>query len=1743
MKRLLAAVMSMVMVVSAANLPALAIGGPAKVADAVGDFTTAVRLDYPELLENVEGKEFSLTLADNEGNKIPLNLTAGGESGSFQFAGENVTVTTTLLNEQGVEITTENTVGYYEVAFQGLPNNRKYTVSLKANGYSNYTSQPIEMEAYSRKILVGTWEGGFSIGDVTGDKRIDGDDLNAVLGSLGKTGKQATDITLDNVVDIEDLALVHSRQGAKGEAAAFDTAVIVAAVTDTEDILEGFREVGTNVVGDIADLFLNNGETVQLEAKGDIVLPFSFEKNPIETESIQITSPQGTGSVEAGTAEVVYTDENGKEQTENIPFTVPQAPQGVHAIGRNSGSNTLVIDLGKRVAVKKVTITVSKVEGEPGYAIVESIQFLKDIVPENAEITNSIPMRVTATAGSKEAVLSWKSVDNVDGYIVRWGEEPGKYTKELKVSLTKATVVGLENLKTYYFIVQAYTEDGWKGGYSEVVSAVPQPNKVPPAPDYLTVEPQDRALTISWKKTKDALKYNVYYKETDQEQSAFKKVEAEITATSYALGGLENGTSYDIYVTAENNLGEGPKSLMAQGVPEKQIVEAPDLPTENRIPNSKITKVTMTNPNNVDMSYYPNGFEPGFVADDDYSTHWTAKSFGLSMEFIFEFDEEQDMNYLLYMPRQDGRYCESLVRYTITAWDEQGNEYNLTPHGGTIKNQVKTDRYAIFSFERCNRIKKIGVAAAQWEGSPTPVSLSEVAFYKYTGVEDQIDALFTDSSKTALSSSATEAEIARLKQHLEEMGNYYINKEVLQDEVNLAEELRKGNQAALGLVKEGLFSISTKNDVRGFSTLQPLGAVAGAGETVAIYANIPEGETVSLVPTQYYSEVNRWKGAAITLTNGRNIVKIPTLTSLSTEKGGSLYLVYSGNKGNEIKLHVRGKGVTAIPTLELYNWYSLNETQRREKIAAYTNELSSYVAGLNTSNIQTNIRNATEISLPGVLLSLPANTVNQGIQKAKISPEEQLYQNALAWEQMMDLMYKTHGVDNPREQQSRNNIRYHRMFAGAFMYAAGAHIGVGYGSTSGLVLGLPVDGDSGQLFGWGIAHEIGHNMDTLGHAEITNNIYSLFAQTYGGEGSNNTKTSRLEASNKYPKVFDKTSSGAKGLSNDVFTQLAMYWQLHLAYDDADGNFYNLVNKAYRQGAGAGFTGDEKFAVVASQVANKDLTEFFTQWGVELSQGAKAEMGSYTPETRKIHYLSDESRRQRLGGAGAAQGTVSITANAVEKEVTVTINASINGEMQGYEILRNGTPHAFIPAGEPLTFTEIIGSSNHKAMEYQVKAIDILGNVVDTSNKEQVSIDHNNEIDRDQWTAQKAEDGTLTVSFTKEPVRVSGMVFKNIASLENVVNEEATLPPEQPETDAAEDKTPDTPPEGNTDGKVEEDANTPPEGNVEGKAEQGSAVMALAEGDKDSQQETVEDNNTTDVKDTTGESAVNGEETANKENLQDENTADGNKEATSGEDLQNKETAENKDDGKNKERAAEPGKIVIAVKEENKDFVHALTIDLAETDLTDPKNALQLFNSGYTNGKVSIFENAVEIRITGLPDSVTEENFNFAGYPGDLIEFMDGAIGHLAHDYQYGEDSSQVIPAGTLVIAGTYRGDPVYSTIRILGEFMTGDPAADEAETEERAINGEAYLFAEVPDGGKLSEINNGIWIFVPDVQAEKDLQENECSISVLPGRIKAELYRTDDPEDATSKRKTSDTKWISSPTEETMPSITLQGEN
>ena len=56
---------------------------------------------------------------------------------------------------------------------------------------------------------------------------------------------------------------------------------------------------------------------------------------------------------------------------------------------------------------------------------------------------------------------------------------------------------------------------------------------------------------------------------------------------------------------------------------------------------------------------------------------------------------------------------------------------------------------------------------------------------------------------------------------------------------------------------------------------------------------------------------------------------------------------------------------------------------------------------------------------------------------------------------------------------------------------------------------------------------------------MTNNYFAVLAQA-----KDTNDSVRFE----YPKVYEKVTSGTTGKSEDVFTQLGMYWQLHLAYD-------------------------------------------------------------------------------------------------------------------------------------------------------------------------------------------------------------------------------------------------------------------------------------------------------------------------------------------------------------------------------------------------------------------------------------------------------------------------------------------------------------------------------------------------------------------------------------------------------------------
>ena len=514
-----------------------------------------------------------------------------------------------------------------------------------------------------------------------------------------------------------------------------------------------------------------------------------------------------------------------------------------------------------------------------------------------------------------------------------------------------------------------------------------------------------------------------------------------------------------------------------------------------------------------------------------------------------------------------------------------------------------------------------------------------------------------------------------------------------------------------------------------------------------------------------------------------------------------------------------------------------------------------------------------------------------------------------------------------------------------------------------------------------------------------------------------------------------------GASNNVFVQLGMYWQLHLAYDDGTQplKFYSDFSKAwtagtYTQGAG---TYDEKVALTASGVAKKDLTEFFTRWGMTLSKSVKDQLAAYEKEERAVWYLSDQSRRDRLAGAKPAEGQV--TAKASKKdgsknEIVVEIDSSgiTTGTIQGYEIARNGKSIAFVmaKAGETTaSFTDTIGSGNHRTYAYTVTAYDTLGNKTGTAAQAgEVRIAYDTVVDRSLYTISRAEDGTGPVTITlNTETAVSGLKL--------------------------------------------------PDGTAPAS---GAFTVAITTAEQGDPAKTY---------------------TALAGNFQDNEAVD-----------------------------------------DKSSFVAYFKVP--EADMTD------------ANEKRIWTYDAKTVTITGLPDGMDLEKVQLISYAGDDVSFLDGAaMGLLAEDYKYGETAEEVIKAGTLVIVGNFRGDPVYNTVLVEGEFtgtaMSEDGDVTQAQAVTRPIDGSAYLFATVPAFGDMCNISDGLFLFVPNVQREAELQDAEaiekdgshCAVTnLLPSRIRVDLYRTDDPNSTESRRLTAQSLWINCPggAEEDLPKVVLQ---
>lgn len=1557
-----------------------------------GSIGLTVCFDLPQTKESVEESGLQLTLSGG-GKQGVIDLNSGSLSGGLSGL-----VSVLQKNTEGEELTTEQQIGYLEAEVSGLEPG-SYKMTLSGKGYADF-SQNVQLSDYSRHIIVSTAGGAFALGDVDGNGSVNENDRSTIAKHLDeKNASAACDLNGDGEVDLIDLVYISRSLGLSPETQVLETASMASLVVDTN---------GLNVDGSLNDLFADNETAVKIApvSAGAISIPIDLGSG-VEMSEIDITTPTVAGEVLAGSVELELAD--GTKET--VAFDQTQ-PEGVHAIGRVAGQNVVTIPLGRKVAVKKVTITVTRVEGQnganPEFAVVTQIEFLKDIVPDAPSDTSQVK-GVKAVPGDGSVMLSWNSVRNVTGYSVAYGTAPDALKQTSTTKTNSATIDGLDNMKEYYFQITA-TNGSWKGTPSELVSATPQPMKIPGAPSNIRVESADRALRVSWGSTKDATMYQVFYRTAGQ--STFMQFGGNLTATSAVITGLKNGTAYEVAVKAGNSKGFGPYSSAAAGTPNLELLEMPELPAEGRIDNSQIESIVMADKSNTNSSLCPNFNVATDLIDNDAATYWIAKNWSLDSTFTFTFKSAQDMNYLLLVPYLDKAYKSRISTYTITAKDESGN--TLLSLEKKVAPNITERNYLVLPFPETKGIKSLSIALGEKEGGPR-VSISEIAFYKADSMPDNIAELFTDGTFTALKDGVTLEQIQTLKDRLDSMADFYMDVDRLRDELTLAQKLLDGSADALGLVRNEFQSRTGEKDKQygqSASDLQPVGISAAAGSTVAVYAELPDDEPVSLVPTQYFGESGIWRGSAIQLKPGRNYITTPKIGSLTDPRGGMYYLTYAGAKPEEIKLHIRdSQGVTRIPVLELSGWYDMSVEKRREAIQTYVNELSAHYSTYGNLS-QTSIQNATEISTPSVLLSLPADSLKAVVNNG--NAVDTLYQNVLAWEEVLFVANKTQGIIDADADfasykypmTTRQNIRYMRMFAGAFMYAAGNHIGIGYGSASGLVCGRPTSGGSASLFGWGIAHEIGHNMDKLGRAEITNNIYSLAVQAW--DGADMKKQTRLAGF--WDRIYDKVSVGRPGAANNVFVQLGMYWQLHLAYDNA-GNplgFYNEFFKRWKNGDYGGKPYNDRVALIASEVAGHDLTEFFTRWGMELSETTKGEIKnlSLKEEKRAIWYLNDDSYiKVPKDGKDVEQATITTEVNGNTVKVTASLNGTSSNDILGYEILRDGKPIGFTRTG---IYEDNLGEANHRTYQYSAVPIDIFGNTGKTEGIEskEVLLDYIKTIDKSLYTVSVSGD-TTTVNITGEAIPVAGI-------LTNSKNTSCSI-----------------------------------------SVSAGGSDVAAFSGD-------TEDSGAAYFK--------------------------------------------------------KPG---------------------ASAD----------------DSRIWMYD-AKTIQIDGIADN----DIKLLEFPGDRIDFYDGAtVGYLKKDYI--EEGKTLVKAGKLVILGTFRGDPVYNTVEIQARYQVEKDGEgtydDEPKFIERPMNGYSLMFAEIPADGAVSDTSDGFFIFVPDLEAERALNvkdnviyprpenqtENQIEIETengFPMEIRAVLYRTNEPESSENRRTTSETLWISFPSEDTFPQIELQ---
>ncbi len=1636
----------------------------------------------------------------------------------------------------------------------------EYTVTVSADKFADYTQSVLVEADWVSKIQVSSVKpetgsdasaGWFRPGDVSGDGLIDEKDKAEILTAIRRNPHRTdTDLNGDGQTDIVDLQYFVQSLDESQESSVVKLGLFKKTQETEGTTVEGSMEEFLKNAGSISLLPSDKEAPISLDNPVGLEFVLAKDENTPapQIQGITIQTPSEAdedgnvySEITDGEAIVVCAEEDGSER--EVVFSLAQDSKSTvrsrHVRGASreaeasaasvsvDADGSLILDFGRQIAVKRVTIKITGTKKEEPLVNIAKVEFVNNMEERIPAPQLDIPTLNAPVSENEGLTVSWSAQRNVTGYeVCISGPVKNQSTEEtqiVRVSGTQHRIGSINDkpLKNYgkYTIKVRSVNGDWASPWSNEQIGEPRPQKIPAPPDNVKADGGYRSIFVSWKDMSDSDGYMVYYKKSQEDSSAYRPVvsgflpvpegEGRLHDTRYTITGLEDDTQYSVYVISWNEFGWGKASLVS--VASTKSAEPPALPNYKRLNTSNgegkltahIVDAAMGGHGGAKMVESPLDTTVNSalgLVDENYASYWVKADWddgvsypGLSKGVTVTLDNEYQMNYLTFAAA-DEKSRVGLVR--VGYWNQESKDVEQNVNARLIaKTDERNNNYYIVKFDETITADKIHLCLGRSWADRSDMMIGEIHFHSYDSLEDEIMGLYEDEMHTTLRLDVTDNTIQSLEERLETVDEASGEKHPLYRELKLelmtAREILEAKLAPsvevdnrITLQKDGHLGFG------GLNAWQPLGKVAYAGESLLVYVGHNTKRTgdaadLQLVITQYHAESNSL-ARTVNLKVGINEITIPQLTSNDFERGGQLYVAYTGNSVSD-KYAVRLSGGSDIPVLSVYG---KSGDERIEAIRTYVGQLESYVNTIQASHEERHvgtknvdyaynqgncILNATDIMMKDMMYSVPATQVWAGISGAQDKVTK--LDNALkAMEKTMTLFYQHKGLnDNAGTARGNNalpsghlNIRYMRMFAGAFMYAAGNHIGVEWGSTT--LASAPNSWDS---FGWGVAHEIGHdiNQGTYAIAEITNNYFAQLLTI-------DTKGTRFS----YPNVYRKVTSGAIGRSPNVATQLALYWQLHLAFDDNtddrhifddyEEQFNNLFfarvdtysrNPSKAPQAGLTLNGgvDQNLMRLACAAANKNILPFFERWGMTPDEETVAYAAKYgEPDTKALYYVNDDARDYRAAHSDEA-GTVKdqdvVTADVTAKSNQVEIRIATDRDedlILGYEISRsmisNGQKKTEVAGFIPIdtsgstVFADTLVSVNNRVMDYEVRAVDKFLNYSNPVSAGTVKIQTDGVLIKDAWTVETtmtSADDTVLEPDAEDPdsgyhaTNPDSVEEKKVHSIDRVLDNDRTNA-----------------------------------GTYHGVSEGTASV-------------TIDMHKTQEV-------------TALK---------------YFGDAL---------------------AEVNIEVSRDGGTWIPVKT---AYKGLTGGDEKTVWFDSVKEDTRDSWIGtyDARYVRLTiAQSGDISIKEIEICGPSGDNLEFMrteDGqpAIGVLKEDYKYGNQDADVIPKGSLIFSGIYKGNPAYNVV------MLYDTDGNVIGAKDGKVQAGQVIFADVPAQGNLGETSDGTWVYY----IEPD-QWDEAALKKIDG-VRGEVYRVDDALTLEGERIVSDTLVIDIP--DSLPELTLTG--